>query len=110
MVNTGELDQRITFQTKANTPDGAGGSTTAWGDVSETPTVWAQALPLMGREITQEGGDAATAQYKFTFRYRTDISEVDRIVWNGSNYNIRRIERTSQRELMTVAIAERGVA
>lgn len=110
MTSTGDLDQRITFQAKVNTSNGAGGFRTAWADVADTPTVWAQALPLMGREISQESGDAATAEYKFTFRYRTDISEVDRIVWNGSNFNIRRVERTSGRELFTVAIAERGVA
>lgn len=110
MIFAGHLDQRVTFQTKANTSDGAGGSTTAWADVADTPTVWAQALPLTGREMAQEGGDAATAQYKFTVRYRTDISEIDRIVWNGSNFNIRRVERTSGRELFTVMIAERGAA
>jgi SPP1 family predicted phage head-tail adaptor len=110
MVDSGDLDQRVTFQTKVNTSDGAGGSTTTWADVADTPTVWAQALPLMGREITQESGDAATAEYKFTVRYRTDISEVERIVWNGSNHNIRRVERTSGRELFLVIIAERGVS
>lgn len=110
MVNSGDLDQRITFQAKISTPDGAGGSTTSWADIAVTPTVWAQVIPLMGREGAQEGGDAATANYKFTIRHRTDISEIDGIIWNGSNYNIRRVERVSGRELFLVVIAERGVS
>lgn len=110
MANAGHLDQRITFQGVVDTPNGAGGFSSAWGDIATTPTVWAAVKPLMGREVSQESGDAATAEYKFTIRYRDDISEINRIVWNGENYNIRRVERTSQRDLFTVVIAERGVS
>lgn len=110
MANAGNLDQRITFQTETLTPDGMGGNTAVWGSVVDTPEVWAEVIPLSGRELRQEGGDAAVAEYRFTVRYRTDVSENDRILWEGVTYNIRRVERTSQRKLFTVFIAERGVS
>lgn len=109
MMMVGDLDQRITFQAATLTSDGAGGSTETWADLSDTPTVWAHVKPLTGREVVQEGGDAANANYRFTVRWRDDVSEIHRIVWNGSYCNIRQVMRTSQRELYVAIIAERGV-
>lgn len=109
-MSAGVLDQRITFQ--ANTPvsDGMGGNVNAWANLPDTPTVWAGVTPVSGNEGTDEGGTSATGLYLFEVRRRTDINEVDRVVWNGENYNIRKINRTSQRDLNVKFVAERGVA
>lgn len=109
MVSAGYLDQRVTFQAQNLSPDGTGGFTEAWADFGDTPTVWAHVKPLRGREVIQEGSDAAVAEYRFIVRYRADVVEADRIVWNGSAYNIRQVMRTSGRELFLQIIAERGV-
>lgn len=104
------LDQRITFQRNTPVSDGMGGQTKAWADLSDTPTVWANAKPVRGMETLEDGGTVAKAQHLFTIRYRDDVSELDRIVWRDESYNIRTVKRTSGRELFLVIEAERGVA
>lgn len=106
----GSLDQRITFERMAATSDGMGGHVQSWSAIVTTPTVWASARPVRGNETVSEGGTAATGTWLFEIRYRSDISETDRIVWRGETYNIRNVKRTSQRELNIVIEAERGVA
>jgi len=105
----GKLDQRITLQSKTLTPDGGGGSTEAWGNLAADPTVWAAVKPMTGSEIMREGGDVAVAMYRFIIRNRSDLDERFRIVWEGSSYNIRQVQREGGRALYLTIIAERGV-
>ena len=106
----GKLDQRITLQRFAETPDGIGGVTRAWADLSVTPKVWAHVKPRVGREGMESGRVNASLLATFTIRHREDVSELDRIVWKGEAWNIRRIMRVSQRQQYLEVDAERGVA
>lgn len=110
MIGAGDLDQRVTFQRRAETADGIGGTTQAWANLAIVPTVWAKVTPRLGRESMQEGRMNASLMATFTVRYRSDVTELDRILWRGEAWNIRRIMRKSQRELMLDIDAERGVA
>lgn len=110
MSNAGNLDQRITFQAQARTPDGAGGSTLAFADVAPDPTVWASVFAIRSNETDTEGRLNAAGLYKFTVRNRSDINETHRIVWNSETYNIRNVKRMGGRELYLEIEAERGVA
>ena len=56
-----------------------------------------------------EGRMSATYIVLFTIYNRDDLSEVDRILWNGEAYNIRNIRREGGRKLRLVIEAERGV-
>lgn len=109
MNKAGDLDQRITFQRFAGTPDGIGGMVQAWADVPTVPTVWAKVTPRLGSEGMEEGRTNATAMATFTVRYRADISETDRILWRGEPWNIRRVLRVSGRAQWIDIDAERGV-
>ncbi|WWT39532.1 head-tail adaptor [Microcystis phage Mae-JY02] len=106
----GQLDQRVTLQRYAETPDGGGGATRTWASLAQTPTVWAHVKPRLGSERMEEGRMNAAAFATFTIRYRDDITELDRIVWKGEAWNIRRIMRVSQRNQYLEVDAERGVA
>lgn len=106
----GAMDQQITFQRFTETSDGAGGSTQAWLNLPVNGTVWAAVKAKSGRESMNENRMTAVFVTVFTIYHRTDISELDRIVWNGENYNIRAILRTSGREMRLQIEAERGVA
>lgn len=106
----GNLDQRITFQRFSVTPDGIGGTTEAWADIATSPTVWAKVTPRIGKEAMVEGRMNASAMATFTIRYREDITELDRLIWRGEAWNIRRVMRVSQRGLYLEIDAERGVA
>lgn len=105
----GSLDQRITFERFSETPDGAGGVTRTWSPIAPWPTVWAHVKPRLGRESMEQGRVADTQMATFTVRHRSDLSEIDRIVWRGEPWNIRRIMRTSQRQQFIEIDAERGV-
>jgi SPP1 family predicted phage head-tail adaptor len=106
----GDADQRITFQRATATPDGIGGQTLVWANLSSVPTVWAKVTPRVGKESMGEGRMNATLTATFTVRYRSDVTELDRILWRGEAWNIRRILRKSGRNLWLDIDAERGVA
>ena len=103
----GKLDQRVTMQRTTATPDGAGGTTYAWGDLG---TVWANVFTVRTGEAMTEGRMNAAALVVFTVRNRSDLDERDRIVWGGVAYNIRSIRREGQRPQFVKIEAERGVS
>jgi SPP1 family predicted phage head-tail adaptor len=109
-MNPGDLSQRITLQRYAETADGIGGAVAAWSNLATDPSVWAAVKAKGGRESQIEGRTAATFVVVFTIYNRTDLTEMDRILWDGVAYNIRGILRRGGATLMLEIEAERGVA
>ncbi len=105
----GRMDQRITLQRTAETPDGVGGTLRGWSDFESDPSPWAAVIAKAGREGLTEGRTTATYVVLFTIYNRDDLSELDRILWNGEAYNIRNLRREGGRRLRLVIEAERGV-
>lgn len=101
---------KITLQHYAKVSDGGGGYTHTWADLTKNATVWADVIAKSGRESMNEGRTEARFMVLFTIYNRDDLDERDRIMWNGTPYNIRGIRREGQRELRLVIEAERGVA
>jgi SPP1 family predicted phage head-tail adaptor len=106
----GKMDQRITLQRPTETPDGLGGTVRSWADLAANPRPWANVIAKAGRESMVEGRTNATYIVLFTIYNRSDLSELNRIVWNGEAYNIRNLRREGERKLRLVIEAERGVA
>jgi SPP1 family predicted phage head-tail adaptor len=104
----GELDEKIDFKREVKVSDGMGGYEITLADISTN--VWCKVRPLSGGESERFDKLNAEELTLFVTRYRTDIEEDDRISWNGEQYNIRHIPRTSRRHLYTQFYAERGVA
>ena len=102
------LDQLITFQSRTESSDEAGGTTSTWEDFTTVPTVWAKVRPLTGGERLEEGAFNASGMWEFTIRNRSDISEKDRIRWKSESYNIRQVNRRGERYRYLVIVAERG--
>lgn len=106
MAEIGNLDQRVTIQRATQT-------TGSMGDVSKTwaalATVWAHVKSGTGREQLSNDRTMATQMVTFRVRYRSDVTEADRIVWKGQTFNIRAIADQSQRLLYMDITAERGV-
>lgn len=103
----GELDELIDFQREERAPDGGGGSTVTMTTFASG--VWAHARPRSGKEMGNNDQVQASAMYLFVVRYRDDITEGDRIAWNGDTYNIRSILTRGPRSLYIEIDAERGV-
>lgn len=110
MAKIGPLDQLVTLQGRADTADGGGGFTTVWSDFATDPNVWADVMPLYGKESVENGAFNATGAWLFRIRNRTDVTERDRFLWEGEAYNISRIMRRGARELYLTIEAVRGVA
>ena len=109
MTTAGHMDQRITLQRKVLTPDGAGGTAMSWVDYASNARPWAHVQAKAGRESMTEGRMAAQFTVLFIIYNRSDVTETDRILWNGEAYNIRGIRREGGRDLRLVIEAERGV-
>lgn len=106
----GKLDQRIILQRQTEAPDGGGGLVRTWGNVANNAYPWAMVRAKSGKEGLDEGRTNATFVVVFTIYNRSDLSEKDRVIWNGETYNIRGILRMSGRKLYLQIEAERGVA
>ncbi len=109
-MRPGNLDQRVTFQAVTRVADNMGGATETWGNVPSVPTVWANVVPLKGREMAEADRVAAKLMVRVTVRHRTDIAEDDRLLWKGEAYNIRTIKRAGSRVQYLELEAERGAA
>ena len=106
----GELDQLVTLQARTEAADGGGGIAVTWADFATDATVWADPQPLYGKEGIEAGAFNATGAWLFRIRYRGDVTERDRILWNGEPFNISRIMRRGGREQYLMIEAVRGVA
>jgi SPP1 family predicted phage head-tail adaptor len=109
-MQPGKLDQRITLQAKSTASDGGGGRIETWANFASVPSVWAHVRPMSARETMADERMTATAETMFTIRYRSDVNETHRLLWQSEEYNIRSVRRRGGRELYLEIVAERGVA
>lgn len=105
----GELDQRITFQERSKVPDGLGGSVDTWVDITTLSSIWAHVRPKSGREVTEYDRVNAETNYVFAMRYRGDLLESYRIMWDGEPFNIKAIPKPKSRALYMEIEGQRGV-
>lgn len=110
MLQSGEFDQRVTLQQRASGLDAHGQQSETWQNIATTPTVWAKAEPLRGRELFAASAAQILVDVRFTIRYRADVeaSAGWRVVWNGVPHEIvgRPVNvrgRFEELELMTVS-------
>ena len=94
-MQAGKLDRRITIQSPTSTRDGAGQPVEAWALLA---TVWARVEHLRGKEPFQGQEFNAQRTSVFTIRYRTDLDETMRIIFDGDTYDILAIAEKGRRE------------
>lgn len=80
MLNAGDLNQRITLQRPSAAKDALGQRVESWADVA---TVWAEAVPLRGREFFAAGAMQSEAVVRFRIRWRADVDGTLRVLWRG---------------------------
>jgi len=88
IVDPGELDQRITIQSESRASDGSGGYAMTW-ETRHGP-IWAKVRPSSAREVERSGQLHESAMYTVIIRNR-DVSEADRVLWQGRTLNIRSV-------------------
>ena len=84
-LNAGDLDQRITVQTRAAGVDAHGQASTDWSTAFEC---WAKAEPLRGREFFAAGQAQSQVDVRFKIRRRTGVVPTMRVLWRGVPHDI----------------------
>lgn len=86
----GKLRQRIELQSVAETTDGMGGFTEVW---STFATVWADIRPVSTNERFYSQQLQATTTHKVIIRTNDNVTEKDRLIFDGRTFQIKGILR-----------------
>jgi SPP1 family predicted phage head-tail adaptor len=84
-LTIGQLDQRLTLQSRSAGVDALGQPSGAWTTVA---TVWGKARPLRSRELFAAGQTQDVTDVEFTIRFRSDVLGTWRILWRGTPHDI----------------------
>lgn len=84
-ITIGQLDQRLTLQSRSAGVDLLGQASGAWVTVA---TVWGRARPLRSRELFAAGQIQNVSDIEFTIRYRSDVLATWRVLWRGTPHDI----------------------
>ena len=84
-ITAGQLDQRLTLQSRAAGADVLGQPSGAWQTVA---TVWGRARPLRSRELFAAGAIENVTDVEFTIRWRSDVGHTWRVLWRGTPHDI----------------------
>lgn len=106
-ITPAKLKHKVRLERLELTDDGAGGQTRQWKLVSE---VWAYLKQTSGSERLQNDRLTGIASFTATIRYRSDVSEVNRIVFEGKSYQIRSYEDIEFMKKWITLSLESGVA
>lgn len=99
-INIGRLDRRILIQSPVTTKDEYNqDEITSWSDLA---TVWASVGDSVGTEIEQADQITATRTTTFNIRYRSDITEVMRIIFDERIYDIDSIQRPDRNRSLVI--------
>jgi len=100
------LNELVTFYRKGTSQD-------SYGTIVDTRTkitdAYAMVRPISGSERNAGDQTEGNANYRFHILQRSDLSEANVIVWNGTDYNIRYIADLPKSRYIYID-AERGVA
>ena len=91
----GQLDRRITIQNFSETTDSFGQEVKSFSTLASE---WANVVEKVGREGEDGEMIAATKKVEFVIRYRTDVDEEMRIIYNNNTYKIQAIQSADARK------------
>ena len=102
----GEMRHRITVQRPTYTQDAGKGRAVAWTNVE---TVWGEVKPISAREQLHGLGIVNPILHRITIRYRSDVAEDWRLVYDSRTFAIRSIRNDDERKRWTEFMAEEQV-
>jgi SPP1 family predicted phage head-tail adaptor len=100
------LNRKVAIQSLVITPTDTGGFTETWVLVVDA---WAKIKNTSGTELIHADQLGATAYSDFTIRYRAGLTESMRVVYRGTNFQVRHINNLEEADEWLVLKAERGV-
>lgn len=85
-MQAGDLTESVSIRRSVESADGAGGKTIIWSDF--ITGLWAEIEPQSGRESIRNGRLGARPIYLVRVRAPLDVTVLDRLIWQGREYNI----------------------
>jgi SPP1 family predicted phage head-tail adaptor len=104
-MRSGALRHRVLLQSRVETQDATGDPVVTWSDVA---TVWAEILPLSGREVRVENTILAEVNMKIRIRFYPGVIPKMRAVHEGVNYDITYVQNMAQMDRELVLWCESG--
>lgn len=98
-MRAGRMDRLITLQVATETQDSFGATVQTWATLAD---VWAERVPVSGRENFVADQMANFSFVRFRIRHRTDLTTKNRILDSGNVYNIRAINEIGRKEGLDV--------
>lgn len=84
----GKMRHKVAIQEQTETPDGMGGFTPSWGNVTGLGSVPAAIWPLSSKESLDAMKLESRISEKIKIRYRAGITSKNRIVFGSQIFNI----------------------
>jgi len=94
-MKAGILDRRITIQEKTEVKATNGQRTLTWSTFIST---WSNPVEKIGQEKTDNNNRSTTRMVNFRIRFRDDITNEMRVVWENKYYKIEDTKELGRRE------------
>lgn len=109
-MQAGELNRRITIQSRQSGEDAAGQPIDTWVDVA---SVWANVKGATGMASIRQSGlqdnvSASLNSYSFRIRYRTGLNAGMRVVMTGVPYDVKQVRMDHAGREWTDLVCEQG--
>lgn len=104
-IRAGLLDRRIRLERRIDRVDDVGQVVSDWVLRAE---VWARVEPIAGRESYGEQQFVATGDLRFTIRWRDDVTPLERVVYDGRDYDVLSVVETGRREGLVIVAQARA--
>lgn len=101
------LKRRVVIEQPVDAADAQGGFTRSWQTLA---SVWAELLPLSGREALTDERLNASATYRVVMRYRADVDASKRLKFGARIFNIRSVIVPEEAKRTLELLVEEGVA
>jgi SPP1 family predicted phage head-tail adaptor len=94
-VKAGRLDRRVQLQSRVVTRNASGEDVVTYSVVGD---VWAEKFDLRGREFYAAQQAKADVTTRWRIRWRSDVSVLHRLVYEGRSYDINAAAEIGRRE------------
>lgn len=100
------LTRRIAIEEPVDIPDGGGGFIRSWQHVAD---VWAEIIPVRGREAFSASQRIGVVNYRITLRYVAGITTAMRVVYAGRYFDISAVINEGEKNISLQLLAEEEV-
>ena len=102
-MKPGSMRYRITLQRQPDSYDEYGNLADEWEDVC---TVWADIVPVSGREYLAAEQSMAETQFKIYMRYRDDVNSKQRAICGSHVYELLAVLGSRRSGMLTIMAKE----